>query len=268
MLQGSMDRLGNSLLNERMIAERQKERGEDVAARNRGLDIEENRFKSQAMENTQRTWGDTVQMLGGWVKDGIVDPNVAQQKLQAQYEQMPDDAKASIAKHPATMAIQKGEPIWKSPTKRVPALTPAKIGGRDVVLSPEGAVHYADELSPVDREELRSVNAGLQQIQQKTQELATAPNPNAARALNAQRSILQGRKDDILKKYQTAPAADQTQDPDDGGDAGEPVQPTDAPPLPLPPSQNLLVTGKEYNTAHGVATWDGTQFVQKVLPRR
>lgn len=107
--------------------------------------------------------------------------------------------------------------------KVAPTLTPGKVGERDVVISPGGAIHYTDNFSPVDKAELGSLNKTLLDIDREARKLASEPNPERARALNAQRLDAEAKKEDLVSKYSNpAAGAKQTMEwrpskfPDDG----------------------------------------------------
>lgn len=198
---------------------REEDRADTNNFRTRQLDLEQQRLAATNQNVAamtaerqkaagQRVWKDTVDMFGGWVKDGIMPPDVAQNSLRQAYEKMPEAQKQFVADHPATQAILHDEPIWKQPSKPAPALTASKIGNRDVMIGPGGSVHYTDEFSPADKMEVEDVNDRLREIDRRTRELAKTPDPAEARALNAQKHILQTRKDQILSKYRAGARAE------------------------------------------------------------
>jgi len=133
LLNSSLDQLGDNLLKQRMLDQQAEERKASQAIANRRTDIDEQRMAAEQThynnmgnaaaaqtaakqkDAANRTWSDTVKMIGGWVKDGVVDPNVAQQKITAAYQAMPDAQKQMLADHPAVQALQDGKPFWKAP---------------------------------------------------------------------------------------------------------------------------------------------------------
>jgi hypothetical protein len=144
LLNSSIRNLGDSLLRERMFKEEKQERAtsrqENKDYRDKQLGLEQERLnitktgaaasmQDRTKATAQRTFGDTVDMMGGWVKDGIVDPQVAQDKLKATFEQMSPDQQALIRDHPAIVAILDDEPIWQKPPARElsPRSAPADV---------------------------------------------------------------------------------------------------------------------------------------------
>jgi len=136
LLNSSLDQLGDSLLKQRVLAQQDEERKASQAIAQQRTDIDAQRMAAEQThynnmgtaaaaqtaakqkEAANRTWTDTVKMVGGWVKDGVVDPNVAQQKISAAYQAMPDAQKAMLADHPAVQALQSGQPFWKEPAAK------------------------------------------------------------------------------------------------------------------------------------------------------
>lgn len=88
--------------------------------------------------------------------------------------------------------------------KATPTLTPGKVGDRDVVISPGGAVHYTDNFSPVDKAELGNLNKTLLDIDREARKLASEPDPERARALNAQRFDAEAKKEALVSKYSSS----------------------------------------------------------------
>ncbi len=287
MLNDSIDNLGHSLLQERMMQQQEQEKAAAQGLKSRELDIEQQRYADanktaaagvagKAAENTQRTWGDTVKMLGGWVKDGIVDPTVAQQKLQAQYSQMPPEAQAAIANHPATLAIQKGQPIWQTANKPEKNATEVTIGGKRFAQTANGA------LVPLDTEPSRPFShttVNPDDPNDRTTQRMSADEYNAYKLDQAMQAeaAAQKAKDEFkpatgfFKDGANADAVKQLQDRLSAASAarqrleGKSTKanpPAAGNPLPMPSDKTQMVKGKQYSTPRGVATWDGEKFVQ------
>jgi hypothetical protein len=239
LLNGSINHLGETLLHSRMLEQQKQAREEDRSDTNnfrtKQIDLEQQRLDAtnrnvselsaeRQKTSGQRVWKDTVDMFGGWVKDGIMPPDVAQNSLRQAYEKMPDAQKQFIADHPATQAILNDEPIWEKPNKPAPALTPSKIGKRDLMIGPGGSVHYTDEFAPADKLEVEDLNDRLREIDRRTRELAKTPDPAEARALLAQQKVLTTRKNSILEKYKTQGAGATQPDEDSQTDSAALIQ--------------------------------------------
>lgn len=152
-------------------------------------------------ENLRRVWSDTADMIGRWVKDGVTSAEMGEQQLRAALDKVPEEQKQLLADHPIVQALQSGQPIWQTPKKTPPVMTPTKIGNRPALIGPGGSVHMGDEWSPTDKVDLDDVTKSLRDIDRETRANATGADPDKARALNAQRKILETRKEALMGKY-------------------------------------------------------------------
>lgn len=215
---------------------------------------------NKGREITNRVWDDTVKMHGEWVKDGVMQPEIAMKSLQAALSKMPQEAQTFLADNPNFTSIQSGEFSFQTPKKAPPALTDTTVGGRKAKLTPGGALHFDDTLSPADREEIRNLNSILKDIDKQAVEMAGKPNVEKSRALRAARDDAQSKKQSILARYsggalEAQPAPAETSE-------YQPVEAIKESVPEAPKNTSMRQVGAVYQTPKGALKWTGTGWVQ------
>jgi hypothetical protein len=224
LLNGSIDKLGDSLLRNRMLEEQKLERGDAKNFREQQLGIEQQRVDGQTKLREQMLQSEqgkkaiadlhgAYEQISKDYQAGVIDKTEANRRAKSIVDHLKMGTDVVLKASPfAQMLESDGDLFSDKLGKPAPSLTPGKIGNRDVMIGPGGSVHYVDEFSPADKLEIEDANRNLSAIESRARELAKNPDPAEARALVMQRTRLESKKNGILSRYKNedAPAKPST----------------------------------------------------------
>jgi len=235
LLNGSLDSLGDSLLKNKMMNQQSQQRLAETGLQSQRLQVDQSRWDAEqehwknmekqiGLQTTLKDLTDSgarlhqgVKSLADQVANAGMDPEDATQYFKDSVDTLPDPIKAKFLQEPSMKALYNGDMDWAkmAGTTEGKDIQPKEftVGGRHGIYNPQTGASIPDQVprpgafSDIDREEIRSLNNGLAGIDKETRVLASKPDPDRARALNAQRQIIQAKKDKLMLKYSQPAAA-------------------------------------------------------------
>jgi hypothetical protein len=232
LLNNSLDQLGEGLLHRKMLEMQDSDRKEQRTLQGQRNQIDQQRFdtekthwdKMEQAAGLQATFKDMVD-TGARMRTGMAtlaqqvrsgtDPEVANQYFRDSLNTLPDGVKEKLlGSSPEMKMAYEGDLDWnnfQAPLEKDIKPKMINIGGRDVIYNPAtGSPHIQDpqnKWAPEDLIEVRALNNSLEGIDKEARTLASKPDTDRARALNAQRKIAEAKKDKLVQKY-SQPGAD------------------------------------------------------------